>query len=130
MAWKSSRVLSFRPPALEVFERTPIGRLPTHVRARIAFMLRPMILVDILAVLAVFPELRGLRALRLLRLLRTSRVFRYRNPFAIVFQTLEENGLLFALAFSVLLVSTLLGGLSLYFVEARTNPGVEVDIRE
>ena len=36
-----------------------------------------------------------------LRLLRTSRVFRYRNPFAIVMQALEENGLLFMFAFSV-----------------------------
>ena len=32
-------------------------------------MLRPVMLVDILAVLALFPELRGLRALRLLRLI-------------------------------------------------------------
>jgi voltage-gated potassium channel Kch len=83
-----------------------------------------MILIDILAVLALFPELRGLRALRLLRLLRTSRVFRYRNPFAIVLQTLEENGLLFAFAFSVLGVATLLGGVSLYLVEARPNPSL------
>ena len=43
--------------------------------------------------LALFPELRGLRALRLLRLPRTSRIFRYRNPFAIVLQAFEENGL-------------------------------------
>jgi voltage-gated potassium channel len=115
------RVGSFRPHSLDVFRRPPLGRLRTHVLARLAYTVRPIVLIDILAVLALFPELRGLRALRLLRLLRTSRVFQYRNPFAIIVQTLEENGLLFAFAFSVLGVTTLLGGLSFYLVEAKTN---------
>ena len=118
------RVGSFKPPALRVFKRPPIGRLRAHILSRLAFALRPQILVDILAVLALFPELRGLRALRLLRLLRTSRVFKYRNPFAIVMQTLEENGLLFAFAFSVLAVTTMLGGVSLYLIEGRLNPDI------
>jgi voltage-gated potassium channel len=118
------RVGTYRPPALEVFRRRPIGWLRTHVLARLAYCVRPLILVDILAVLALFPELRGLRALRLLRLLRTSRVFRYRNPFAIVMQTLEENGLLFSFAFSVLGVATALGGVSIYLVEGRINPSI------
>jgi voltage-gated potassium channel len=116
------RVATFRPPALKVFQRPPIGRLRAHVLARLGFAVRPMMLVDILAVLALFPELRGLRALRLLRLLRTSRVFRYRNPFAIVLQALEENALLFVFAFSVLGVTTLLGGVTIYLVEGRFNP--------
>ena len=119
------RVATFRPPSLKVFRRPPIGRLRAHVLGRIGFVLRPMMLVDILAVLALFPELRGLRALRLLRLLRTSRVFRYRNPFAIVMQALEENGLLFGFAFSVLGVTTLLGGITIYLVESRVNPGLQ-----
>ena len=118
------RVVTFEPPELKVFRRPPIVRLRTHVMARLNFVIRPMMLVDILAVLALFPELRGLRALRLLRLLRTTRVFRYRNPFAIVLQALEENGLLFAFAFSVLAVTTLLGGVSIYLVEARLNPEI------
>ena len=66
------RVVSFRPPALEMFKRAPIGRLKAHLFSRIGFLLSPIMLVDLLAVLAVFPELRGLRALRLLRLLRQS----------------------------------------------------------
>lgn len=118
------RVLSFRPPSLSVFARPPIGRLRVHLLARLRFLLRPMTLVDLLAVLALFPELRGLRALRLLRLLRTSRVFQYRNPFAIVIQTLEENGLLFGFALSVLAATTLLGGTSIYLIEGRINPGI------
>ncbi len=119
------RVATFQPSALKVFRRPPMGRLRAHVLARLGFALRPMTLVDTLAVLALFPELRGLRALRLLRLLRTSRVFRYRNPFAIVLQALEENGLLFAFALSVLGVTTVLGGVTIYLVEGRPNPNMQ-----
>jgi voltage-gated potassium channel Kch len=118
------RVYSFQPPSIKVFKRRKIGQLRVHLLARLGFMFRPLILVDLLAVLAFFPELRGLRALRLLRLLRTSRVFRYHNPFAIIMQALEENGLLFAFAFSVLGVTTTLGGVSMYLVEADANPSI------
>ncbi len=118
------RIASFQPPALKVFSRPPRGRLRAQVMARVGFALRPMNLVDVLAVLALFPGLRGLRVLRLLRLLRTSRVFRYRNPFAIVLQTLEENGLLFTFAFSVLGITTVLGGITIYLVERRVNPDI------
>lgn len=118
------RVGSYRPPALNVFRRPPGGRLRTHLVGRLQYLLRLIMLVDILAVLALFPELRGLRALRLLRLLRSNRVFRYRNPFAIVLQAFEENGVLFVLAFGVLAVATLLGGTSMYLVEVRDNPGI------
>ncbi len=118
------RVASYNPPTLKVFNHAPAGRIRTHVLARLAYIVRPMTLVDILAVLALFPELRGLRALRLLRLLRTMRVFRYRNPFAIIGHALEENGILFTFAFAVLGVATSLGGISLYLVEARINPSI------
>jgi len=118
------RVATFNPPSLKVFHPPRMGRLRAHLHARLLFLVRPVTMVDLLAVLAFFPELRGLRALRLLRLLRTSRVFRYRNPFAIVLQAFEENGLLFAFAFSVLGVMTLLGGLSTYLVEHKSNPSM------
>ncbi len=119
------RVASYRPPTLKVFDRPPFGRLQVHLTSRLGYLLKPMQLIDLLAVLALFPELRGLRALRLLRLLRSSRVFRYRNPFAIVLRSLEENGLLFLFAFSVLGIATLLGGVSFYLVEAKANPGLD-----
>ncbi len=119
------RVGSYRPRSVAMFKRPPIGRVRAHAVARLRFMVRPMILIDIVAVLALFPELRGLRALRLLRLFRTSRVFRYRNPFAIVLRAFEENGLLFTFAFSVLGVATLIGGLSMFLVEAKVNPAID-----
>ncbi len=118
------RVASFQPPALKVFKRPPMGRIRAQIMSRVGYTLRPMTLIDILAVLALFPGLRGLRVLRLLRLLRTSRVFRYRNPFAIVLQALEENGLLFTFAFSVLGVTTVLGGITIFLVERRINPEI------
>jgi len=118
------RVGTFFPPALRVFHPPRMDRLRAHLRARLFFLFRPLILVDLLAILTFFPELRGLRALRLLRLLRTTRIFRYRNPFAIIMQVFEENGLLFAFAFSVLGVLTLLGGLSSYLVEYKVNSSI------
>ena len=120
------RVASFRPPALRVFDTLPIAsRFRIHVLARLRFVVRPIVLVDIVAVLALFPQLRGLRVLRLLRLVPARRVFRYRNPLAIVPRIFEENSLLFALAFSALGAATLVGGTAIYAAEAGVNANVE-----
>ena len=113
-----ARVGSLRPPAMKVFARPPLGQLRMHLTSRLRFALAPMQLIDLAAVLAVFPGLRGLRALRLLRLLRTAPAFRYANPFTSLISAAEENGLLFTFAFSVLGVETIVGGLTLWLVEA------------
>ena len=118
------RVGTFRPSSLKVFRRPPGGRIRVHLLARLRYLFRPLMLIDILAVLALFPELRGLRALRLLRLLRATPAFRYRNPFAIAAQSFEESSLLFGLSFGVLSAATLLGGLSMYLVEVRLNENI------
>ena len=118
------RVLSHRPPVLDVFQPGRLITARTHIMARIRFALRPMLLIDLLAVLAFVPELRGLRALRLLRLLRTMRLFRYANPFASIYRAFEENSLLFIFGFTVLIVETTIGGVSFYFIEKKLNPDV------
>ena len=118
----STRILTFRPPELEVFNKPPLGKLRTEIFGRIRFALTPMMLIDILTVLALVPALRGLRALRLLRLLRTKKLFRYANPFRGLMHAFEEDRLLFAFAFSVLGVETILGGISLFLVERSVNP--------
>jgi len=120
----TTRILTFRPPELQVFERPPLGRLRTEVVGRVRFALTPMMLVDILTVLALVPALRGLRVLRLLRLLRTAKLFRYANPFRGLMAAFEEDRLLFTFAFSVLGVETILGGISLYLVERGANPEI------
>ena len=116
-----TRILTFRPPELQVFNKPPLGRLRTEIFARIRFALTPMMLVDILTVLALVPALRGLRVLRLLRLLRTAELFRYANPFQGLTHAFEEDRLLFTFAFSVLGVETILGGISLFLVERSYN---------
>ena len=116
-----TRILTFRPPELQVFNKPPLGRLRTEIFARIRFALTPMMLVDILTVLALVPALRGLRVLRLLRLLRTAELFRYANPFQGLTHAFEEDRLLFTFAFSVLGVETILGGISLFLVERNYN---------
>lgn len=117
----STRILTFRPPELEVFNKPPFGRLRSEITARIRFALTPMMLVDILTVLALVPALRGLRVLRLLRLLRTAKLFRYANPFQGLTHAFEEDRLLFTFAFSVLGTETILGGISLFLVERNYN---------
>ena len=120
----STRILTYRPAELEVFNRPPLGRLRSEVTSRIRFALTPMMLIDILTVLALVPALRGLRALRLLRLLRTQTLFRYANPFRGLMGAFEEDRLLFTFAFAVLGVETILGGISLFLVERAANPDI------
>jgi voltage-gated potassium channel len=120
----STRILTYRPPELEVFNKPPLGRLRTEVTGRIRFALTPIMLIDILTVIALVPALRGLRAQRLLRLLRTQKLFRYAKPFRGLMSAFEEDRLLFTFAFSVLGVETILGGVSLFLVERASNPGI------
>lgn len=121
----STRILTYRPPILQVFEKPPLGRLRAEIFDRVRFALTPMMLIDILTVLALVPALRGLRALRLLRLLRTRKFFRYANPFRGLMHAFEEDRLLFTFAFSVLGVETILGGISLFLVERSSNPEIQ-----
>ncbi len=118
----SLRILSYRPPSLDFFSYTATSKLRHHVVDRLLYCIRPLTLVDILTVAALVPALRGLRALRLLRLLRTVKVFRYSNPFKWLARSFRENTLLFGLAFSFLISAVLLGGISIFLVEGRTNP--------
>lgn len=118
------RVLTFLPRELSFFELTPAQRMSAQLTGRVRYALRPMVMVDLLTVMALVPALRGLRALRLLRLLRTIKVFRYNNPFATTFRLLEENVVLFGLAFTMLSVSIVIGGTTLFLLESRSNASV------
>lgn len=120
----SLRILSYRPPNLAVFNYGPAKRLRYHLVGRLLYCLQPMTMIDILTVAALVPALRGLRALRLLRLLRTANFFRYSKPFHGLARSFRENALLFGLAFSFLGTAVLVGGLSIYLIEARENPSI------
>ena len=118
------RVGSLRPAETLVFRRPPLGRARLEVTARIRFAVQPLQLIDLLAVLALFPGLRGLRALRLLRLLRTASVFRYANPFTTFIHAVESNSLLFTFALTLMLMETVLGGVTLFLVDATGHAGL------
>jgi voltage-gated potassium channel len=117
------RILSFRPPVLEIMGDSRAVRLGTHLYARMVYALQPLNLIDILTVLAFFPVLRGLRALRMLRLLRASRF--YKGPLRGTMRAFEDNALLYLFAFSTLGVLVLLGGTSMWLAERDLNPDVE-----
>ena len=122
------RILTYRPPSLDVFERSIAVRGATHVFGRLLYCMRPLNLIDLLTVVALVPALRGLRALRLLRLVRTSKVFRYADPFVGLSRAFRDNSLLFSLAFTFLGSAVLVGGLSIFLIEGgRTgvNPRIE-----
>jgi voltage-gated potassium channel len=118
------RVGSYRPPSVDLFRWSRARRLRAHLLGRLRFTLRPLILIDVLTVAAVVPALRGLRALRLLRLVRTTRVFPYGDPFRGLDRAVRENALLFTFALSLLGVTVLLGGVTIFLVEGRTNPTI------
>ncbi len=119
------RVLSYRPPELAVFQFGPLGRLRAHLVGRLSLLLQPLLLVDLVTVLAVVPQLRGLRAVRLLRLVKTARVFRYGNPFEGLVTAFRADKVLFAFAFTVLGVETVVGGISLYLVERGAEGAID-----
>lgn len=111
------RVLSYRPPSLDVFKANRSGDIRTRISGRFFFLMRPMQLIDLATVVAVVPALRGLRVLRLLRLLKSSRLFRYGNPFRGLMLGFEADRVLFLFAFSILGLETLLGGISITLIE-------------
>ncbi|MGK0362098.1 MAG: voltage-gated potassium channel [Bradymonadia bacterium] len=115
------RVATYRPPEVGFFVPKASRRARIEILGRLAFCFRPLVLIDIITVLAVVPALRGLRAVRLLRLLRGTKVFRYSNPFGSLARAFEENALLFGLGLSLLGASTVVGGITLFFVEHGAN---------
>ncbi len=119
------RVATYRPPALDFYKSTTIRGLRYHLWGRIRFCFRPLILIDIVTILALVPALRGLRALRLLRLLRAARLFRYSTPFAGLTRALTDNGILYIFGFTLVGGATVIGGLSLYFIERDLNPTID-----
>jgi voltage-gated potassium channel len=119
------RVLTWRPPDVGFYERSLPAEIWAQIRGRIAFLLQPLNLVDLLVVISAVPALRGLRALRLLRLVRAVRLFRYANPITDTIAAFRANRLLYQAAFTFLGAVTTVGGLSLYLVERNHNPGVQ-----
>ena len=121
------RVISYHPKAVDVLDLGPVNSLKTHALARLRFAIQPLNIVDFITILGGAPALRGLRALRLLRLFRlvkNTAFFRYSNPFYGIIDAYEKNELLYLFGFFIILISTLLGGLSIYLVEHNINDSI------
>lgn len=118
------RVASFRPVDVDFYATRGARRMWLHIWGRLTYMLRPLVLVDLITVLALVPGLRGLRAIRLLRLLRGAQLFRYSNPFEGLRRAFSENRLLFVFGFSLVGTATVLGGVTLYLLEREVNPNL------
>lgn len=118
------RVATYQPPQLKVFIGSYPWRVRAHIVGRLRYLFTPGVLVDLVTVLALVPALRGLRALRLLRLLKGIHVFRYSNPIIGVFRSFAESWLLYLGSLGFLATTVLVGGVSLYLMEGRTNPSI------
>jgi voltage-gated potassium channel len=123
------RVGSYRPPTLDFFDHGWPQQVRTHLVGRLRYCGTPLILIDIVTVLALVPALRGLRALRLLRLLTVSDSLRRNRPLEGTLRAFRENRMLYATAFSLLSVGSILGGISIFLIEgprsALPNPDIE-----
>jgi len=113
---------------LRIWSCTSDTRFADPVSGRVRFSLRPMLLVDLLAILpfylpALFVlDLRFIRALRLVRLLRVLKLGRYSEAmrtFALVLRQKKADlsFVLFVLSLMLVLVSSLM-----YFVEHEAQP--------
>ncbi len=119
------RIATFTPQEISFFKLTGSRRKWMQVRGRVRYALEPINLVDLFTVLSLLPALRGLRAIRLLRLIRTPNWFPYTNPLASFTRAFRDNALLYGFAFSALGLATLLGGVTIFFIE-RGQPGSDV----
>jgi len=119
------RILTYEPPHLKLLDLQPAERLRGQVIGRLRYCFHPVVFFDLLTVLALHPALRGLRALRFLRLLTRFRVFHYSNPLATLGAAFQDNALLYVFAFLVLGLETVIGGVTLYFIEGQTNPSID-----
>lgn len=111
------RLVSYRPPGLELFDRKPGNRFLFIAAKTLGYALSPLMLIDLATVLALAPQMRGLRALRLLRVLRFPKIFRRVNPFRGVVLSFRENRLMFGFGFLMVASATILGGLTLFLIE-------------
>ena len=118
------RLLTYRPPELQIFKGSASWRARTHVAGRLRYLFTPTVLLDLITVASLVPALRGLRALRLLRAVSGLHVFKYSNPVREMLRSFYENWILYASTASFLVVTVTLGGLSMYLVERGQNPAI------
>jgi voltage-gated potassium channel len=120
----SLRILTWVPAELRVFSHSLRSRIRAHLWGRLKFIFQPLNLIDIITVLTLIPWLRAFRALRMLRLLRSASFFRYGRPLEGIDRSFRDDKLLFISAFALLGGGTLIGGFTIFLVEAEYNANI------
>jgi voltage-gated potassium channel len=111
-----------------VVEISAWKKMMVRVKARAAWMLTPLAMVDLLSILPLFmpsDDLGFFRILRLLRLLRLYRIFIYHDPLEKLGKAFSNNSLLYWVASSMVGSTILLGAVAFYIAEADSNTGVK-----
>ncbi len=121
------RVISYHPPRIDMIKQSQGQQLRTQLVDRAIFAIRPLNLIDLITILGGTPALRALRIFRMLKLFRIMQSFdllQYSNPFYGLLDGYEKNQLLYAFGFFTLMVSTTLGGVSIYMAELHINDNI------
>lgn len=115
-----ARLACAKPELPEVVEISVGQWWRYQIQARLAWMVSPMAVIDLLAISPLFaldPTLKLFRVIRVLRLLRLYRVFVYYDPLEKLARAFRKNSLLYIVALALVATTVFLGALSIYVVE-------------
>jgi voltage-gated potassium channel len=94
------------------------------IRGRLRYMIRPVSIIDLLAVLPAFLGDYDLRVLRLLRLLRMLKLTRHSAAFAMLWAVLRKEAGTIGAVLSVMAMFTIASGSIMYMLENEAQPKV------
>jgi voltage-gated potassium channel len=130
VAFEAASLLAFGVEyALRLWACTADPRYARPVVGRLRFALRPLQLIDLLALLPAVlfflpgvPDLRFVRAVRLLRILRVLKLGRYSDAVALLGRVLSQRRAELAVTGLVLVVLLVVAASALHFAEADAQP--------
>ncbi len=110
-----------------IWSCTVDGRFSGILTGRVRFVLKPMSLVDVLAILPFYLpflgiDLRAIRVLRMLRILRLAKAGRYVNSFGVIKDVLRENQEELVLSTIMMLLLLVVASTILYYCENHAQP--------
>jgi voltage-gated potassium channel len=118
------RLMSWQPNELRFFKHSRSDMLRIHLQGRLKFALEPLNIIDIITILTFIPWLRAFRALRLLRLARSAALLNYPRPLEGIERSFRDDKPLFISAFALLGGAALIGGFTIFLLEAKVNPNI------
>lgn len=119
--------------ALRMWSVTANPAYAHPLKGRFRFAIRPLPLIDLLAILPYYlaligVDLRVLRALRVMRLLRIAKLARYHAAFRIISQVIRQQKEALILTVSVLVVLLVVSSALMYYAEHFAQPESFPDI--